>query len=146
MSIDWTNPKEKVSQFFTVKECLWLPQWSRMATEADGLTDEVRVNLFNLCHKMDVIRDKLQGSINVHCCYRPAAYNELVKGAKNSSHKFGQALDYSLAATNCDDVRATILKLDLLNKLELRMEKLPGSNWVHLDTRAPGPGGRYFTP
>ena len=140
--IDWKDGSSKVSKYFTVKECLWLPQWNRLANDTDGLTSQIKANLVNLCQKMDVVREFFGQSINVHVTYRPEAYNTLVKGAKASSHVQGMAMDFHVSGIDCDDARA---KLEgQLNALDMRMEKLPGGNWVHLDTRTPGPSGRYF--
>lgn len=147
LSIDWTNPKAKVSQYFTVHECLWLPRWKRLANEADGLNDEIKFNLFETCALMDIVREDLATPINVHIFYRPHDYNKLVGGAAQSAHLEGKAVDFSVSIWDCDDVRAKIISRGLLDKLKLRMEDLPGSNWVHLDTRAPGPSGkRFFKP
>ena len=132
--IDWTDPSAKVSNHFTVKDCLWLPQWKRLATEEDGLADYIKKNLINLCKQMDHIVDLVGKPPKVHVTYRPEEYNILVKGAPNSGHKYGQAMDYSFPGMTCDDVRKMILINGMLEKLDLRMEDLPGSNWIHNDT------------
>jgi uncharacterized protein YcbK (DUF882 family) len=129
---------------FTVKEALWLPSWNRAATAADGLTLAVEAQLDSLFHVMDTIREMLGSPISVHCAYRPLAYNKLVGGVPASAHLFGQACDFSVKGMTCDEVRAKLLPY--LDFLQIRMENLPGSCWVHIDTRAPGVGGRYFTP
>jgi len=143
--IDWTNPDCKVSNYFSVRECLWLPTWNRMATEDDGLNDDIKDSLVKLCTQMDLVRDFLGQPISVHVTYRPEEYNKLIGGASNSAHKYGQAMDWSIVGDNCDDLRA---KLEpQLEQWNMRMEKLPGSNWVHLDIRELAPGGnRYFKP
>ena len=145
--INWSDSNCKVSEHFTVRECLWLPQWNRMATEADGLTNDVKANLFRLCNKMDVVREQLGASVTVHCCFRPTEYNKLVGGAAHSSHMTGEAIDFDVQHLNCDDARNLILKLHLLDTLEMRMEDLPHSSWVHLDIGKVGASGhRFFKP
>lgn len=145
MSIDWTKGTDKVSKYFTVKEALWLPQWNRMATAADGLDATVKENLIQTFEKMDLIREFLGTPIIVHCAYRPEEYNKLVGGAKNSAHKSGQACDWHAKGVDCDDVRGQLRHL--LEDYNIRMEDLPNSNWVHIDTRAPGASGkRFFKP
>lgn len=147
MAIEWSNPNSKVSKYFTVKECLWLPQWKRLANEADGLSDLIKENLIELCKQMDEVRVALAAPLTVHCCYRPEAYNKLVGGAKNSAHKSGQAIDFDAAGASCDDIRKKILELKLLPTLRLRMEDLPASSWVHIDTRKPSAeSARFFKP
>lgn len=145
MSIDWTNPKDKVSNHFTIREALWLPQWNRLADASDGLDKQIKLNIIELANRMDSIRELLAAAINVHCWYRPSDYNELVKGATNSSHKLGKAVDFDVTGFTCDQIRT---KLEPhLEFYQLRMEQMPGGTWVHLDTRDPGPSGhRFFKP
>lgn len=150
MSIDWSNPKSKISKYFTVKEALWLPSWGVMHMPSE----EEKANILKHAVKMDLIREFLNAPINVHCWIRPVLnnpsskyhgqdYNAFVKGAKNSSHRVGLATDYSASGLNCDDVRA---KLEpKLEEWGLRMENLSGSNWVHVDS-APVISTRYFKP
>ncbi len=135
-----------ISKWFSWKEALWLPQWDREANESDGLNDEIRNNLIKLFIKMDTLRQFFGKPINVHVSYRPEEYNKLVKGALNSSHKFGMAVDFHVKDIQCDIARQMILDNKLLESLSLRMEDLSGSNWIHIDIREPGPSGRYFRP
>ena len=140
------NPSDKISQHFTWKDALWLPQWNRMANEQDGLTEEIKNNLKALFVKMDTVRDYLDAPIIVHITYRPGAYNKLVNGAANSAHKFGMACDFHVKDLSCDDARQQIEDDKKLIEWSMRMEKKPASNWIHLDTRDPGAGNRYFLP
>lgn len=142
--IDWSNPLSQISNWFSVKECLWLPKWRRFATESDGLNDEIKENLILLCSKMDHIRDFFNAPIMVHSCYRPEEYNKLVNGTKNSSHIYGQAMDFSIDGVDCNTARSLLLVS--LEALEMRMEDKTDSEWVHMDVRKPGPEGLYFKP
>lgn len=142
MSIDWTDPNDKVSKYFTVKECIWLPKWLRLADDKE-LTEEVKANLIKLCYIMDDIRDFIGKPLRSHVAFRPEEYNKLVGGAKNSMHKFGRAMDFSVSGMLCDDVRK-LLEPKLID-FNIRMENLPMSNWVHIDTGQPNPN-RYFIP
>ena len=149
-TIDWTNPESKISKHFTVKEALWLPSWQVMHIPSEG----EKTNILKQAAKMDLIREFLNVPINIHCWLRPILnnpssshhgqdYNALVKGAKNSAHKIGLATDYDAKGLNCDDVRAKLVpKLD---EWQIRMEKMPGGNWVHNDS-APVIASRYFNP
>lgn len=151
--MDWTNPEEKISNHFTVKEACWLPSWQVMHCPSE----EEKANILKQAAKMDAIREFLGVAIHVHCWIRPGAlnnpdsdkngqdYNAFVGGAHNSTHKLGLATDYSASGMNCDDVRA--LLEPKLDEWELRMEKLPNSNWVHNDCGdLPAGGHRYFIP
>ena len=149
MSIDWLDPKSKVSTNFTVKECLWLPQWNRLANEADGLNEAVKAELIATAAKMDELRDLLTIPIIIHCWFRPTEYNKLVGGAAKSAHLEGKAVDFHFKNWNCDEARKYFAGPDcrVLKHLEMRMEDLPGANWIHLDTRAvPEGGNRIFKP
>lgn len=152
-NINWLDGSSQISTHFTVKDMIFLPQWGRLASDEDGLTEEVKDNLINLCAKLEVVR-KFLGDIPFisHCGFRPAAYNQLVGGAKSSAHLTGQALDFHVqghdSTNGCNDIRNLIK--DHLEDFDLRMENnttVGGANWVHLDSRDVAPGGhRYFIP
>ncbi len=151
MSIVIPQPSDKISKYFTYKEALWLPQWKRMATEDDGVTQQTLDNLKALFLKMDILRDWLKAPINVHVAFRSDEYNKLVGGAPDSAHRAAApnvaAVDFDVGGKKCDDIRTTILNNNKLTELGLRMEDLPGSNWVHLDTRPPIIANhRFFKP
>lgn len=143
--VDWTDPKSMVSKYFSVHEALYLPTWARLATESDGLTDEIKANLIVLCQKMDVVRDYFGSPINVHVTFRPPAYNKLIGGAPNSAHTAGSASDFDISGVICDDARAKIIADGKLDEWNMRMEKNPGGSWLHLDMYPPKPN-RYFLP
>lgn len=149
MSIDWSNPKEKISKYFTVGEALYLPQWKCYHIPSEAEKEAILRHAKN----MDRAREELGVPCVVHCWIRPKAlncpssphhgedYNALCKGAKASRHIFGDATDYHPVGMSCDDARA---KLEpKLEEFDMRMEKLPGSNWVHNDS-GPVISNRYF--
>lgn len=142
--IKWTDLTYKISSFFTVKEALWFPQWSRIAVEKDGLGPVQKANLEILFKKMDKVRELFGKPITVHVAFRSYSYNKLVKGAAQSSHVTGMAVDFHVNGITCDDARAKIVPH--LEEWGMRCENLPGSSWVHLDIRPVGPGGRFFKP
>lgn len=143
--MDWTNPKDKIAQYFTIKEALFLPTWNRMASTSDGLNDKYKSNLLKTFTIMDKIRVFLGQPIIVNVAYRPPVYNQLIGGAKKSAHMFGLAVDFHVPGMSCDEVRKKLLPK--LAEFRIRMEDLPGSNWVHIDARFVPPGGlRFFKP
>ena len=149
--IDWTDPSDKVSKHFSVWEALFLPKWNRLANESDGLTDEIKSNLINLCEHMDFVRLYFNAPINTHCTFRPVLYNTLVKGAKNSAHLFGMAMDFDVLGMTCKAAQEKILADKKLEIWLMRMEDNTKSNtvlpaWVHLDLRVPPTGNRFFIP
>ena len=149
--IDWTNPDCQISSNFKVKDALWLPTWSRLANESDGLTDAIKENLIHLCAKMEGIRAFLGNRpIFVHCMFRPTAYNAIIGGAPHSAHLTGQAIDFHIDKLSdnkgCDSIRA--LLVPKLAEFNIRMEDVSDKtnrNWVHIDEIEPR-GNRYFKP
>ena len=138
--IEWDKPGTKVTLNFTVKECLWLPRWSRLHTP----TEEEKSNLIRLCNLMQKVRGILgDRSITVHCMIRPQEYNTLIGGAKKSAHLKGLACDFSIKNENCDNIRT--LLIPHLVRLNCRMENMPGANWVHVDL-SPVMTTRFFKP
>lgn len=147
MSINWDNPDDKVSNHFSVRETLYLPIWNRMANESDGLDDTVKANLITLCGKLDQLRDVLAMPINVHVTYRPSAYNALIKGAPNSYHVQGLAMDFNVVGQDCEDTRQYILSNKVLELLNMRMEDNGTSApWIHLDCGWEPGKNRFFKP
>jgi uncharacterized protein YcbK (DUF882 family) len=155
------RPEEKISDHFTWKEALWLPELNRMADETDGVTEQILDNLKTLFHKLDKVREYFGKPITVHVCFRSMQYHlDLYKriNAKRvaqglpeqhvpmaSAHLFGMAVDFHIKDITCDDAKAKIMKDKMLEIWSMRMEDNGlNSTWVHLDIRATGPSGRYF--
>jgi len=78
--------------------------------------------------------------------WRPEGYNKLIGGALNSAHIEGKACDFVVTGIDCDDVREQLEPK--LTELGIRMEDLPGANWVHIDIRKPlnEDSNRFFKP
>jgi uncharacterized protein YcbK (DUF882 family) len=143
--IDWTDGTQQVSNHFTVKECLYLPTWKRLANESDGLTEDIQNNLVTLCGILDQIRDFMGQPINVHCMYRPPAYNDQIGAPTNDVHSMGQAVDFDMEPNiTCDQVKDHLKPV--LQKYRIRMENNGnGANWVHIDIHPVG-FARFFNP
>ena len=143
--VDWLTGDSNIANYFTVKDALWLPQWNRLARLEDGLGPDQKQNLCNLFNKMDTVRVFFNKPIIVHVTFRPKSYNALVKGAPNSAHMYGMAIDFHVKDVDCDDARAKIVPM--LETWGMRCENLKGASWVHLDTRdVPAGGNRFFIP
>lgn len=126
---------------FIWKDALSHPRWG----VAVYPTIEQAVNIMRLAHKMMLIGEYFPNKeIQVLSWLRTEHYNKLVGGAKDSAHKEGLAIDFAINGVHADFVRER-LKGELTS-LEVRMQKhKPGTGWVHLDLRKPGPSGRFFT-
>jgi hypothetical protein len=130
-------------QFFKWREALWLPRWKFYGIP---FNQEIVKNIEHTALKMDRIRVMFGQPITVTSWWRPEPYNELIKGAKNSSHIYGMGCDFLVKGHDSDSVRE-ILKKHLLN-LNIRMEKL-NTVHVHIDTRCDDKMSndeRYFKP
>lgn len=151
--IDWKNPNDPISANFKVHEALLLPSWGVMHVPKDKEID----NILRTVAIMEQIRSLFHAGINVHCWIRPKFanvpnsihdkqdYNKLVGGAFMSAHIIGLAVDFDVTGLDCDTVRAGLLPE--LGRLNICMEKSPGTNWVHIDLMPPRGGyTRYFIP
>jgi hypothetical protein len=141
-TIDWTNPAQKISKYFTVREATYLPSWGKY--HMPGPLEQS--NIVILASKMDKVRELFDQPIEVHCWLRPVDYNKYVGGAKKSMHISGGAVDFHVKGVTCSHVRD---KLDqaFLDSVGLRREDNPQGNWVHIDLKEVPPGGsRIFKP
>lgn len=141
-TIDWTDDVCHITDHFTVGDCLTLHAWNRLATDADGLTDQIKENMKTLCQIIEKVREVLGCPINVHCIFRSQEYNEKVVGAIPADvHSMGMAIDFDCNGHHTIDEIHTILE-PLLESLGLRMERNT-KTWVHLDIH-PVKNARYF--
>lgn len=93
----------------------------------------VQMNIEFTAEIMDLIRNFLGEQIYITSWYRPEKYNELIKGAKNSQHIEGNAVDFVVNGLTPQKVRS--LLEPKLAEWDIRMEDLPDSTWVHIDTK-----------
>lgn len=139
--LDWTDPKAKITEHFTVGDLCMLHKWNRLATEADGLNTVLIVKLAN---KLEEIRHIL-GPMDIHCGFRSVNYNKLIGAPGLDAHYQCVAADFDcLPHLSCDEVKERLLPH--LEALGIRMEDNgEGANWVHIDTH-PVIHQRYFKP
>lgn len=131
---------EQISKYFKLGELIYLPSWQIYCFPDVSQYN----NLKKLALKMDAVREHFNSPINVHCALRPRVYNEQVKGAKQSAHIFGNAIDFDVSGKDCLEVKLELEKM--LDELDLRMEDNgDNADWVHLDQNAPNTN-RFFKP
>lgn len=121
-----------MAKYFTLQEFLWLPKLGRHAVPPPKVEEE----LLKTMEVMDKIRELVKSPITVTSGYRPEEYNRLIGGAKNSKHILGQACDFVVQGSDCDKVR--LFLRPHLDSLRIRLEWLPGSNWIHIDRAGTG--------
>lgn len=134
------------SKYFRWKECLWLNTWGVHIIP----TDLQYLNVIESVKTWDRVRQYLSQSMDPTSWVRPILYNDWpkpygIKGSKLSGHKRGVALDFTVKRIKPDRVREILEPV--LDDFNICMERLPGSNWVHIDTDPPRKNtGRYFVP
>lgn len=155
-NINWSSPSCPMTPHFTVKDALWLRDWNRLATEADGLTPEIKSNIVKTAGWMEKVREIVGKPIFVKSWWRSKAYNRAMKppGALFSQHMVGNAVDWWTDAdgdgdkdgADCDELKK--LLFPHLVTLNLRMENNgQGARWIHLDDKRVLRGGkRFFLP
>jgi len=106
-------------------------------------TEKIKIDLILTAQVLQKIRDLVGRPILVTSGYRPTVYNRQIGGAKRSQHVLGKAVDFKVSAMNSDKVRSMIEPF--LDEFQIRMEKYPGSTWIHIDRKVVGKN-RYFRP
>lgn len=143
--IDWTNPKQHITEFFTVKDAIYLAHWGILANRIeDKLTPEIQDNLIKVFTILGKIQKIVNCKVIVHSAFRPLPYNNFIGGSKGSMHLTGQAIDFHVDKRSCDRVRG--LLLPLLDPWEIRCEDLPNAPWIHIDTKSVASNHRFFKP
>lgn len=140
--MDWTNPTDHVTDHFTVKDCLFLHNWNRLATQDDGADFD---KLLVLCQKLEEIRALLNCPMNVHCTFRSPEYNKeqsILLPTGMDVHAMNLACDFDCGPQLSIQQTKDLLQPQL-DTLGIRME-FGTTTWVHIDLHAPGPSGRYF--
>jgi Peptidase M15 len=141
--INWKDEACQVTPHFSVKDCLYLHEWKRLASIE---TDQVYTHrLVALCEKMELIRAMLGDTpINVHSMFRSEDYNVALGILPHQDvHSESLACDFdALPILGVEDVKQRLRPH--LAALGIRMEK--GTlGWVHIDMKEIGPSGREFT-
>ena len=145
-TIDWTDPLCPITTHFLVGEAITLHAWNRLATEEDGLTDEIKAKIVKTCHMLESIRSILGCGLNIHCIFRSQKYNqEVVKvPAKyiDDVHARGEAADWdALPHYTIEQAKEKIRPK--LEELNIRLEA-GTTTWLHNDWHQVGPSGREF--
>jgi Peptidase M15 len=86
-AIDWTNPHQKISVYFTVGE-VTKGDRRRIPTSPEHIA-----NILALAAELDKVRIAWGKPIGVTSWYRPTAVNRAVGGASHSQHITGRAAD-----------------------------------------------------
>lgn len=83
----------QLTKHFSLEE-LTISQAAERSGISNQPTPEILDNLTYTSTQMELVRDLLGTPINVNSAYRSPEVNKLVKGAKNSQHVEGKAVDF----------------------------------------------------
>lgn len=138
---DFLNETIPGCRNFKWGEALYLPTWNVHVLPNKAVLEIIK----NFAPKVQCVRNLLGLPMLVTSWYRPDRYNRIIGGADQSWHVTGGALDFRCPSVSADELRVKLKPY--LEEYELRMENLPGSNWVHIDDKDPGDtGNRFFRP
>ena len=129
MTINWTDPSAKVSEFFTVGEVTQGDD-RRIPQDAD-----IKANILALAKELDKVREAWGSAIGVTSWYRPPTVNREVGGASQSQHLTGSAVD--IYPYNAKDL-AFEQFLDSKWGGALGYGQTSGRGFTHLDLRGGG--------
>jgi hypothetical protein len=113
-------------------------------------SDQEVLNIIELAHRMDLIREYLNTPIIINCWCRPTSvndnngpfmgknYNALpdINGALNSAHIYGQASDSHPVGMSIDDAMSKLTSK--CNEFKVAMENngsKTGRYWLHTQSR-----------
>jgi putative chitinase len=88
IKIDWRNPSQKISRFFTVGEVT-----KGDARRIPPTGGEIEKDILELALELDKIRAEWGSPVLVTSWYRPPVVNRAVNGASNSQHLYGRGVD-----------------------------------------------------
>lgn len=86
--IDWRNPAQKISKYFTVGE---VTKGDSRRIPPSG--SDIEKEILELAIELDKIREEWGSPVLVTSWYRPPSVNSSVGGASNSQHLFGRGVD-----------------------------------------------------
>jgi hypothetical protein len=142
MNFNLNEPIGKCT-WFKWREALWLQRWGFYAIPKNEI---IIKNIESTALAMDKIRVLFGREIMITSWYRPEKYNELIGGAKKSSHIEGLACDFLVKDHESSAVREILRHY--LKDINIRMEKLDTIH-VHIDIRCDKDmslDARYFKP
>ena len=98
------------------------------------MPENIKKNVIELIHNLQVIRDEVKVPISITSGYRSPEHNAKVKGAKDSQHVKGTAVDFKVQGLTPKQVAPIVEKLIKEGKIKQGGIGIYPS-WVHYDIR-----------
>ena len=98
------------------------------------MPENIKKNIIELIHNLQVIRDEVKVPISITSGYRSPEHNAKVKGAKDSQHVKGTAVDFKVQGLKPKEVALIVERLIKEGKIKQGGIGIYPS-WVHYDIR-----------
>ena len=98
------------------------------------MPENIKKNIIELIHNLQVIRDEVKVPISITSGYRSPEHNAKVKGAKDSQHVKGTAVDFKAQGLKPKEVALIVERLIKEGKIKQGGIGVYPS-WVHYDIR-----------
>jgi uncharacterized protein YcbK (DUF882 family) len=98
------------------------------------MPENIKKNIIELIHNLQVIRDEVKVPISITSGYRSPEHNAKVKGAKDSQHVKGTAVDFKVQGLTPKQVAVIVERLIKEGKIKQGGIGVYPS-WVHYDIR-----------
>ena len=98
------------------------------------MPENIKKNVIELIHNLQVIRDEVKVPISITSGYRSPKHNAKIKGAKDSQHVKGTAVDFKVQGLTPKQVAVIVERLIKDGKIKQGGIGIYPS-WVHYDIR-----------
>lgn len=98
------------------------------------MPENIKKNIIEMIHNLQVIRDEVKVPISITSGYRSPEHNAKVKGAKDSQHVKGTAVDFKVQGLKPKEVALIVERLIKDGKIKQGGIGIYPS-WVHYDIR-----------
>jgi uncharacterized protein YcbK (DUF882 family) len=98
------------------------------------MPENIKKNIIEIIHNLQVIRDEVKLPISITSGYRSPEHNAKVKGAKDSQHVKGTAVDFKVEGLKPKEVAVIVERLIKEGKIKQGGIGIYPS-WVHYDIR-----------
>jgi len=128
------NPLERISKWFTRRECTRSDNAARHGIENEPNAIQWQAIIYLMTNVMDRIRELCNAAIRPSSVFRNPKVNELAGGSENSDHMKGQACDFLPIGWTVRDT----MKVIIANNIVFDQLIDEFGAWVHISVREKG--------